>query len=178
MSDLDKSTSNSLEKRYAAILIVTPLMNSQRILAPRGDVNHPNTKGINSTRMNGRKMKNQWKMNLLRLRPVHRQSRYGRKRWCHLCQHHKKCNHQGLHLRDRMIHQKNKGLLSSQVLFGGLKNPNPRQEVTSIVIHIYFLALHELFFTLACLLFYISITFNKIKIKSFMTALYHCIINP
>jgi hypothetical protein len=32
MSDLDKSTSNFLEKRYAAISIVIPLMNSQKRL--------------------------------------------------------------------------------------------------------------------------------------------------
>jgi hypothetical protein len=57
-SDLDKSTSNSLEKRYVAISIVIPLMNSRRSPALGGDVNHPNAKGINSPRMNGRKMKN------------------------------------------------------------------------------------------------------------------------
>ena len=48
---------NFLEKRYAAISIVIPLMNSQRRPAPGGDVDHPNAKGINSQRMNGKKMK-------------------------------------------------------------------------------------------------------------------------
>jgi hypothetical protein len=32
-----------------------------------------------------------------------------------------------------------------KVLSEGLKNLNPRREVTSVVIYIYFLALHELF---------------------------------
>jgi hypothetical protein len=45
-------------ERYAAISIVIPLMNSRRSPALGGDVNHPNAKGINSPRMNGRKMKN------------------------------------------------------------------------------------------------------------------------
>jgi hypothetical protein len=35
-----------------------------------------------------------------------------------------------------------------EVLFGGLKTPNPRREVKLVVIHIYSLALHELFFPL------------------------------
>jgi hypothetical protein len=35
-----------------------------------------------------------------------------------------------------------------EVLFGGLKTPNPRREVKSVVIHIYSLALHELYFFL------------------------------
>jgi hypothetical protein len=43
--------------------------------------------------------------------------------------------------------------IRKKFLSGGLKNPNPRREVTSVVIHIYFLALHELFSTLAYLLF-------------------------
>ena len=34
---------------------------------------------------------------------------------------------------------------SSQVLFEGLKTPNPRREVKSVVIHIYSSAFHELF---------------------------------
>ena len=34
------------------------LMNSRRSPTPGGDVDHPNTKRINSQRMNGRKMKN------------------------------------------------------------------------------------------------------------------------
>ena len=42
------SSSNSLEKRYAVILIVTLLMSSQRSLAPGGDVDHLKTKRINS----------------------------------------------------------------------------------------------------------------------------------
>ena len=57
MSDLDKSTSNSLEKRYAVILIVTLLMNTPRRAAPGGDVDHPNVKGSKPDGMN-RKMKN------------------------------------------------------------------------------------------------------------------------
>ena len=47
MSDLDKSTSNFLEKRYAVISIVIPLMSSQRSSALGGDVDHPETKRIN-----------------------------------------------------------------------------------------------------------------------------------
>jgi hypothetical protein len=35
--------------------------------------------------------------------------------------------------------------IGEKVLSRGLKNLNPRREVTSVVIHIYFLALHELF---------------------------------
>ena len=56
-SDLDKSTSNSLEKRYVVILIVILLMNSQRRAALGGDVDLPNIKGTNTDGMNG-KMKN------------------------------------------------------------------------------------------------------------------------
>ena len=56
-SDLDKSTSNSLEKRYVVILIVILLMNSQRRAAPGEDVDHPNAKGTNPDGMDG-KMKN------------------------------------------------------------------------------------------------------------------------
>jgi hypothetical protein len=58
MSDLDKSTSNSLEKRYAVILIVILLMNSQRSPALEGYVDHPNTERINLQRMDRKKMKN------------------------------------------------------------------------------------------------------------------------
>jgi hypothetical protein len=57
-SDLDKSTSNSLEKRYAAISMVIPLMNSQRRPALGGDADHLVAKGINPQGMNGKKMKN------------------------------------------------------------------------------------------------------------------------
>ena len=57
MSDMDKFTFNSLEKRYTAISIVIPLMNSQRRAALGGDVDHPNVKGTNPDGMNG-KMKN------------------------------------------------------------------------------------------------------------------------
>ena len=42
MLDLNKSTSNSLEKRYATISIAIPLMSSQRRPALGGDVDHPN----------------------------------------------------------------------------------------------------------------------------------------
>jgi len=62
-----------------------------------------------------------------------------------------------------MMHPRNEGLLSSQVLFEGPKNPNPHREVTMIVIHISFLALHKLFFTLAYLLFYICLALIKEK---------------
>jgi len=57
MLDLDKSTSNSLEKRYAAISIVIPLMSSQRRPALGGDADYPNTKGVNPQRIDGKKMK-------------------------------------------------------------------------------------------------------------------------
>ena len=43
-SDLDKSTSNSLEKRYPIILIVIPLISSRRSPALGGDIDHPETK--------------------------------------------------------------------------------------------------------------------------------------
>ena len=45
-SDLDKSTSNSLEKRYTVISIAIPLMSRQRRPALRGDVDHPNARRI------------------------------------------------------------------------------------------------------------------------------------
>jgi len=61
------------------------------------------------------------------------------------------------------MHPKGKGLFSSRVLSRGLKNPNPGHEVTLVVIHIYFLALHELFSLLAYLFFCISIAFRKEK---------------
>ena len=57
MLDLDKSTSNSLEKRYAVISIVIPLMNSQRRATQGGDIDHPDVKGTNLDGLNG-KMKN------------------------------------------------------------------------------------------------------------------------
>jgi len=62
-----------------------------------------------------------------------------------------------------MMHPRNEGLLSSQVLSEGLKNPNPHREVTTIVIHIYFLALQKVFFTLAYLLFCICLALIKEK---------------
>jgi hypothetical protein len=58
MSDLNKFTSNSLEKRYIIILIVIPLMNSQRRPARRGDIDHPDARGMNPQRMRMKKMKN------------------------------------------------------------------------------------------------------------------------
>jgi hypothetical protein len=119
-------------------------MNSQRSPAPRGDIEHPGARGINPQIMK-MKMNKLWRMNILRLRQVHRPSRCGRKRWHHQSHHHKRCNHQGLHLWDRMMHLKNKGLFSSQILSAGLTNLNPRQEVKLVIIYIYFLALHELF---------------------------------
>jgi len=60
-----------------------------------------------------------------------------------------------------MMHPKSEELFSSQVLSEGLKNPNPGREVISVVIHIYFLVLHELLFTLAYSFFCISIAFRK-----------------
>ena len=51
-SDLDKSTSNSLEKRYVVISIVTPLMSSPRRPTLGGDVDHPST-GKNQSPKNG-----------------------------------------------------------------------------------------------------------------------------
>ena len=85
-SNLDKSTSNSIEKRYAVISIVIPLMNNLRRPALWGDIDHPNVGRINLQRMNGKKMKNLkklWKMNLLHLSQAHRSSRYGKRRWHH-----------------------------------------------------------------------------------------------
>ena len=137
--DLDKSTSNSLEKRYAVILIVIPLMNSPRRPDLGGDVDHPNTGRINFQRMNVRNLKKLWKKNLLCLSQAHRPSRYGKRRWHHHQRHHHKmCSYLGLHRWDRMMHPKSKGFFSSQVLSRELKNPNPSHEVTSVVIHIYF----------------------------------------
>ena len=139
-------------------------MNNQRKPVPRGDVDHPSAKGINSPRMNERKMKNLWKTNLLHQNQVHSPSGCGKKRWHdHQSHHHKMCNHLGLHRWDQMMHPRNEGLLSSQVLSGGLKNLNPHYEVTMVVIHIYFLALHKLFFTLAYLLFCICLALIKEK---------------
>jgi hypothetical protein len=57
MLNLDKSTSNSLERRYAVISIVILLMNSRRITALGGDIDRPDVKGTNLNGMNG-KMKN------------------------------------------------------------------------------------------------------------------------
>jgi hypothetical protein len=51
-----RSTSNSLEKRYAVISIVIQLMNSQRRTALGGGVD-PNAKRFNPSRMDGRIMK-------------------------------------------------------------------------------------------------------------------------
>jgi hypothetical protein len=58
MLDLDKSTSNSQEKRYDVISKVIPLMNSQRRPAPRGDIDYPHAGGINFPRMMKKKMRN------------------------------------------------------------------------------------------------------------------------
>ena len=58
MSDLDKSTSNFLEKRYVVISIVILLMSSRRRAAPGGGVDHPDVKGTNPYGMNRRKMNN------------------------------------------------------------------------------------------------------------------------
>ena len=48
-----------------------------------------------------------------------------------------------------------------RVLFGGLKNLNPGREVTYVVIHIYFLVLHELLFTLAYSFFALALHLEK-----------------
>ena len=53
-----QSTSNSLEIRYAVILIVIPLMSSRRSPALGGDIDYPKTKRINPQRKAGRKMRN------------------------------------------------------------------------------------------------------------------------
>jgi hypothetical protein len=53
-SDLDKSTSNSLEKRYDVILIVILLVSSRRRTAPGGDVDHPVVKRIIPDGINGK----------------------------------------------------------------------------------------------------------------------------
>ena len=80
-SDLDKSTSNSLKKRYVVISIVISLMNRQRRATLEGDIDHPDVKGTNPYGMNGRKMKNLKNLrNPLCLSQVHRPNRYGRKR--------------------------------------------------------------------------------------------------
>ena len=167
-SNLDKSTSISLEKRYAIFLIVIPLMSSRRSPALGGDIDHPKTKRINPHRKVGAKMrnlKNLWKMNLLCLSQVHKPSRYGKRRWHHHQRHrHKMCSHLGLHRWERMMHPKSEELFSNLVLPRGLKNPNPGREVTSVVIYIYFLVLHKLLFTLAYLFFRISIAFRNIYI--------------
>jgi hypothetical protein len=85
MSDLDKSTSNSLEKRYAITLIVTLPMSSQRKTALGGDINHPIDKRTNPDGMNGRmkklkNLKHLQKKNLLRQNQAHRPNRYGKRR--------------------------------------------------------------------------------------------------
>jgi hypothetical protein len=59
--------------------------------------------------------------------------------------------------------------LQGEVPFGGLKTPNPRRKVKSVVIHIYSLALHELFFPSTHLLFCISITLEN-KNKKFIAS--------
>jgi hypothetical protein len=56
--DLDKSTSNFLEKRYAVISTVIQLTNNQRRAALEGDVNHPDVKGTNLYGISGKKMRN------------------------------------------------------------------------------------------------------------------------
>jgi hypothetical protein len=85
MSDLDKSTSNSLEKRYAITLIVTLPMSSPRKTALGGDINHPTDKRTNPDGMNGRmkklkNLKHLQKKNLLCQNQAHRPNRYGKRR--------------------------------------------------------------------------------------------------
>jgi hypothetical protein len=52
--DLDKSTFNFLEKRYAVISIVILLISSQRRTALGGDIDHPTVKRIKPNGMNGK----------------------------------------------------------------------------------------------------------------------------
>jgi hypothetical protein len=85
MSDLDKCTSNSLEKRYAVISIVILLMSNRRRTALGGDVDHPANKRTNPDGMNGRmkklkNLKHLQKKNLLRQSQAHRPNRYGKRR--------------------------------------------------------------------------------------------------
>jgi hypothetical protein len=55
--DLDKFTSNSLEKRYAIISIVILLMSNQIRTTLGGNVDHLAVKGTNPNGMNGRRIK-------------------------------------------------------------------------------------------------------------------------
>jgi hypothetical protein len=108
-SDLNKSTSNFLKKRYVVISIVIVLMSSRRRTA-LGDVDHLTIKKINPDRMNGKvkRLKNLWRMNPLYQSQAHGPSRYGKKRWHH--HHHKKYSHLDLHHWDRMMQLKSEGL--------------------------------------------------------------------
>ena len=164
MSDLDRSTSNSLEKRYAVILIVIPLMNSQKSPALGGHVDHPNAKGINSQRMNGKKMKSLkrlWKMNLLRLRSVHRWSKYGKKRWHHhQNHHHKRCNHQDLYLWDWLMDLENKGLHQSSLVWRTQNSKSLSGGKIGSYPYLLF-RIAWIIFTLAYLLFCICIALRK-----------------
>jgi hypothetical protein len=120
--DLDKSTSNSQEKRYAVTLIVTLFMSSQRSPALGGDVDHPTIKRTNPDGMSG-KMKNLKKLkslkhlrkkNLLRQNQAHRPNIYGKRRQHH--HPHKRSSHLSLHHRDQIMHLKSKySLLPSPV---------------------------------------------------------------
>jgi hypothetical protein len=58
MLDLNKSTSNFLEKGYDVISIVILLVDSQRSLTPRGDIKHSGVEGINPQGISGGNMKN------------------------------------------------------------------------------------------------------------------------
>jgi hypothetical protein len=83
-SDLVKSTSKSVEKRYAVISIGILLMSSQRIPTPGGDVD-PINQRTNLKAMSGRIREWFGRKQLGRKNPLcrsqaHRSSRYGKRR--------------------------------------------------------------------------------------------------
>jgi hypothetical protein len=123
-------------------------MSSQRRIILGGDIDRPDVNGTNPNGMNGKmknlkSLKNLWRKNQLDQSQAHRPSRYGKRRWHH--HHHKKYNHLGFHHRNRMMRLKNEQD-RTKVLSRGPKNLNPHREVTSIVIHIYFLPLQNIIF--------------------------------
>jgi hypothetical protein len=71
MSDLDKPSSISLEKRYAVTLIVTVPMSSRRRTALGGDVDHPTNKRTSSNGVNGRMKKLKNLKHLQKKNPLH-----------------------------------------------------------------------------------------------------------
>ena len=117
-------------------------MYSKRRSVPIEDFDHPNTRGINSQRI---KKMNLRMINLLRQKGVTTKAGLEEKG--------------GIIIRvtitrratikvsisgsDRCTQRINQ---TGGVLFRGLKTPNPHREVKSVVIHIYFSKLHDLFF--------------------------------